>query len=329
MLHTISNDLGVEVTLCNFGARVHAILCPDRLGNIDDIVLGCESPEDYALDDFLYFGATVGRYANRIGGASFEINGKSFDLDQNENTNCLHGGHNGFHKKFWKIESADQSSVQYSLLSVDGENGFPGTVKIMLSYTLNANKLSIKYTGVSNQLTHINLTNHSYFNLSGNHNKNILNHLLYINSDKYLSINGIGIPLNEAHLDDDPSFDFREQKPVGTHISNDHVQLQIAGGYDHNYIIRDHESPAAVLIDPISGRQLMIYTSEPGIQFFSGNIEKTTAKGKNNVSYERHAGLCLEPQHYPDSPNNPEFPSTLLDVSEVYRSETIFEFKTN
>ena len=328
MLHTITSKQGIQVTLCNFGARVHSIICPDKHGQLDDIILGCESPKDYRLKDFQYFGATVGRYANRIANASFKADGKLFQLDQNENSNCLHGGNNAFNSKFWQIEHSDQSSIQYSLSSSDGDNGFPGTLKIMVTYTLNLNRLHIKYTGISDKTTHLNLTNHSYFNLSGNHDRSILNHLLYINSDKYLSINDLGIPLSAVHLADDPVFDFRELKPLSDHINADHPQLKLAGGYDHNYIIKDQEQLIATLIDPDSGRQLNVYSSEPGLQFFSGNIEKTAAKGKNQISYDRHAGLCLEPQHFPDSPNRSDFPTTVLNPSEVYRSETIFEFKT-
>ena len=328
MLHTITSEQGIQITLCNFGARVHAILCADSKGKFDDIILGCEFPKDYSQKDFQYFGATVGRYANRIANASFKIDGELFQLDQNDNSNCLHGGNYAFNSKFWQIEYSDQSSIQYSLLSYDGDNGFPGTLKLMVTYTLNRNRLHINYTCASDRTTHLNLTHHSYFNLSGNHKKSILDHLLYINSNKYLSINDQGIPISAIHLDDDPVFDFRELKPISDHINTDHPQLKLVGGYDHNYIIKDQEEIIATLIDPDSGRQLNVYSSEPGLQFFSGNIQKTSAKGKNQISYDRHAGLCLEPQHFPDSPNRSDFPTTLLHANDVYRSETIFEFKT-
>jgi aldose 1-epimerase len=239
----------------------------------------------------------------------------------------LHGGKDAFHNSIWHIEHADQSSIRYSLFSPNGENGFPGTLKVSITYTLNdENKLQLDYSCTTDQTTHVNFTHHSYFNLSGGHSNHILNHQLYINSSEYLAIDNLGLPTNSVKVETDPVFDFRKFKAIGKDIDSNHQQLTMSGGYDHNFILQKQDAPIAKLIDPDSGRQLTLYSSEPGLQFFSGNFSRTIRNGKKNASYHKHAGLCLEPQHFPNTPNRPDFPSTLLMAGENFQSHTVFEF---
>ena len=315
-------DFSVE--LLNLGATIYSVKCKDIDGKIDDIVLGYPKWLDYLTNkDFL--GCIAGRYANRIEGASFKLNGELFKVSANENTNCLHGGFEGLHKKFYDIEIIDDEVI-FSSFSKDGEDGFPGNLNLSVRYKLQNSSLSISYEAKSDKDTIINLTNHSYFNLAGHNNGSILDHEFLINAKKYLPVNENLIPLDIEQVLNTP-FDFTQNQPVASALRAPHPQISRCGGIDHNYILDSPgiEQLAAKAFHPYSGRTLEVYTSEPGVQFYTANhIDDMT--GKDGVSYGKYPAFCLETQHYPNSPNRPDFPSTSLKAGDVYKSQTIYKF---
>ncbi len=332
-LYTLSNKKGMEVAITNFGATVVALKVPDRAGKAADVVLGFDTLEGYE-NGTAYFGATVGRYGNRIGGGQFSIDGKTYTLPKNNGNNTLHGGIVGFNKKVWKaIAAKDGESLEMSYLSVDGEEGFPGNLSVKVAFTLPAdrNELKIDYTATTDQDTVLNLTNHSYFNLAGEGNGDILDHVLMLHAKRFTPVDKTLIPTGELRDVAGTPLDFTTATAIGKRISENYEQLVFGKGYDHNWVLARAESEkgltlAAEAYDPKSGRKLEVLTTEPGVQFYSGNFLDGSAKGKGNKAYGQRAAFCLETQHFPDSPNHPNFPGTLLKPNSVFHSQTVFRF---
>jgi aldose 1-epimerase len=334
-LYSLTNKKGMEVSVTNFGATVVTLRVPDRSGKAADVVLGFDNLEGYE-NGKSYFGATVGRYANRIGGGQFSIGGKTYTLPKNNGNNSLHGGIIGFNKKVWKareIASKDGESLELSYLSVDGEEGFPGNLSVKVVFTVPAerNELKIDYSASTDKDTVLNLSNHSYFNLAGEGNGDILDHVLTLHAKQFTPVDGTLIPTGELRDVAGTPMDFTSANVIGKRIDSDYEQLVFGKGYDHNWVLArsdggNHAALAAEAYDPKSGRRLEVLTTEPGVQFYSGNFLDGSAKGKGNKVYGRRAAFCLETQHFPDSPNHPNFPSTLLKPGSVFHSETVFRF---
>jgi aldose 1-epimerase len=303
---------------------------PDRNGKVADIVLGYESLAGYTADPKSYFGAIVGRYGNRIAHASFTLDGKRYQLPANDNGNTLHGGIKGFDKLLWQAHEIP-NGVELTLVSKDGDQGFPGTLTARVRYTLEAHALKIEYFATTDKDTVLNLTNHSYFNLAGEGQGDILNHLMMIPADRYTPVDSTLIPTGELAPVAGTPLDFRHPTAIGARINDDNEQLKLAGGYDHNFVLNGkmgvlHE--AARVVEPTTGRVLTVETTQPGVQFYSGNFLDGTLHGKHGHVYEKHAGFCLETQHFPDSPNHPKFPTTELKPGQTYHEVTIFGFST-
>jgi aldose 1-epimerase len=325
--YTLRNSTGMFVSILDYGATVSKILVPDKLRDLADVVLGFDNIEGYLQTNNPYFGSLVGRYANRIANARFELDGQTYTLAANNNGNALHGGLKGFDKMIWKRspEQPGKQSLRFFYDSKDGEEGYPGNLHVEVVYSLNdGNEFKIEYSATTDKATPVNLTNHSYFNLSGSLSNDILHHELTLHADKYTVVNDKLIPTGELADVKGTPFDFNERKVIGTEIGK-----VPGGGYDHNYVLRkngDELSLTASLYDPLSGRFMEMFTTEPGVQFYSGNFLDKTLKGKNGKPYGKHAGLCLEAQHFPDSPNQPAFPNTILRPGETYRQTTIYKF---
>jgi aldose 1-epimerase len=330
-LYTLKNSNGMEVCITNFGARIVSIMVPDKNGEMTDVVLGFDNIEDY-IQVPSDFGATIGRYANRIGQGKIEIDGKEIQLPQNNYGHCLHGGPTGWQYQVYEVESVTPNSVKLVMNSPDGDNNFPGNMKAIVTYTLtDEDKLDITYEATCDKPSIINMTNHTYFNLNGNPSKNIENVLLSINADTFTPTDTTFMTTGEILPVEGTPMDFRTPKAVGKDINADYAQTQGALGYDHNWILNtkgDINTPCAVAESPETGIVLTVYTDEPGIQFYSGNFLDGSVTGKNGVVYNKRAGLCLETQHYPDSPNKKDWPSVVLRPGEVYHSHTIFGFST-
>lgn len=323
-LYILTNANDMEVHITNYGGIVTAIKTPDKDGNIENVVLGFDSLKKYLGDD-PYLGAIVGRYANRIADGTFTLDGKKYTLAKNNGDNHLHGGIEGFDSVLWDAEMMDDGSLKLSYLSEDGEEGYPGNLDVRVTYSLtDDNGLHIEYEATTNQATPVNLTNHSYFNLSGNPEATILDHQLKINADRYTPVNDELIPTGEIQPVEGTPFDFTEFHRVGARID------QVEGGYDHNYVLNQAASDslfhAATLYSPESGREMKVLTIEPGIQFYSGNFLDGSLKGPDGTPFVQHAALCLETQHFPNSPNEPEFPSTILRPDEKYHTVTVYQF---
>lgn len=321
---TLKNPLGIEVRIITYGATITDIIVPDKQGNPGNVVLGFDSLSGYLKPENPYVGSTIGRYANRIANARFVLNGKTFALDANNNGNMLHGGFRGFDKVIWDAEVLSDSSVIFSYLSPDGEGGFPGNLKTTVTFTLNgSNELRMDFTATTDAPTPVNMTGHSYFNLSAGEDSTILNHELQLYASQYTPVNDLLIPTGEILPCRNTPFDFTVMKRIGKDLG------QVTGGYDHNFVLdRNGEGlqSAAELIHRKSGRGLRIYTTQPGIQFYSGNFLDGTMQGRGGVKYIKHGGLCLEPQHFPDSPNQPAFPSTILNPGETYSHTIVYQF---
>ncbi len=325
-LYTLTNAHGLQVRIMNYGAIVVSLDVPDRSGKIDDVTLGYDSLSGY-LKETPYFGAIVGRYGNRIAKGAFTLNGVKYRLAKNNGANHLHGGLKGFDKVVWNAEPVrEENAVGLKLtnLSKDGEEGYPGNLTSTVTYTLtNDNALSIRYEAETDKATPINLTNHCYFNLAGQGNGDILSHELMLNADKYTPVDEGLIPTGELKSVKGTPMDFTSPVTIGSRID------QVSGGYDHNYVLNkgaDGMTLAARVYEPVSGRVMEIKTTEPGIQFYSGNFLNGSITGKAGKVYNKHFGFCLETQHFPDSPNKPNFPSTILNPGKKYTSETIIAF---
>jgi aldose 1-epimerase len=326
-IYTVSDaDLTVKIT--TFGARVVSIEAPDRNGKKADVVLGYDNVGQYESDTGTYFGSIVGRYGNRIAKGTFSIDGATYHVPTNDHGQALHGGPGGFSTKVWTgTEIPD--GVEMTLVSPDGDMGFPGTLTLHVRYTVEGKSLHIRYAATTTKPTVINVTNHSYFNLAGNGKGTILNEVLMIDADRYTPVDSVLIPTGELAPVAGTPFDFRKPTPIGARIDVPNEQLKIAGGYDHNFVLNakgDGLHLAAKAYDPESGRTLTVTTTEPGVQFYSGNFLDGTKTGKYGVAYPKHAGFCLETQHFPDSPNEAKFPTTLLRPGQTMHSETVFTF---
>lgn len=324
-LYTLSNPSGSSIQITNYGGIVTSINMPDKNGKIDDVVLGYDSLRGYLIES-PYFGAIVGRYANRIAGGKFKLDGKEYNLPTNDGPNTLHGGLIGFDKKIWKAEPFTNDSaagLSLSYRSPDGEEGFPGNLDATVVYSLTKdNKFKIEYTATTDKATPINLSHHSYFNLAGTSGRNILDQVLYINADRYTVADSNLIPTGELRDVANTNMDFRKPMTIGSRIG------LVDGGYDHNYVLNNNGQygKAAELYDPKSGRVMEVFTTQPGLQFYSGNFLDGSIVGENGLVYQKHWGLCLEAQHFPDSPNHPDFPNTILRPGETYKQLTIYKF---
>ena len=331
-LYSLTNKKGMEVSITNFGATVVTLKVPDRSGKAADIVLGYDTLDGYE-NGTSYFGATVGRYGNRIAGGKFSIDGKTYTLPKNNGENTLHGGIVGFNKRVWKareIASKEGESLEMTYLSADGEEGFPGNLSAKVVFTLPAerNELRIDYTATTDKDTVLNLTNHSYFNLSGEGSGDILDHVMTLHSKQFTPVDKTLIPTGELKNVGGTPMDFNSATAIGKRINENDEQLVFGKGYDHNWVLTRAGgglSMAAEAYDPKSGRKLEVLTTEPGVQFYSGNF-LDGAKGKGNKPYPQRAAFCLETQHFPDSPNHANFPSTLLKPNAVFHSQTVFRF---
>jgi aldose 1-epimerase len=328
-LYTL-HDAELTVRITTFGARVVSIDAPDRSGKQADVVLGYDSAAGYEADTGTYFGAIVGRYGNRIARGTFAIDGTTYHVQTNEGANTLHGGVHGFDQKLW-TGRALPDGVEMTLVSPDGDMGFPGELTAHVRYTLHGSALHIGYTATTTKPTVVNLTNHSYFNLAGNGKGTILNEVMMIPADRYTPVGPGLIPTGQLAPVAGTPFDFRKPTAIGARINEPDPQLKLAGGYDHNFVLNgsDRSSAlhvAAVAYDPGSGRTLTVTTTQPGVQFYSGNSIGDTHTGKMGVRYHKYSGFCLETQHFPDSPNEPSFPSTVLRPGQTLHAETVFSF---
>ena len=329
-LFILRNANGLEACITNYGGRVVSLLIADRKRELKDVVLGYGSIAEYIAADGNY-GALIGRYGNRIKDGLFTLDDVVYQLPKNNNGHCLHGGPEGFHNKVWDAEKIDAQTLKLTYLSQDGEAGFPGNLNVTVTYTLrNNNALDIQYEATTDKPTIVNLTNHSYFNLSGNLGAQINDHYVYINADSFAAVDETLIPVEIRPVDGTP-MDLREMVLVSEGANSTYEQIAISKGFDHNWILNtkgDVSKIAAKAYHDGSGIVMDVYTSEPGIQFYSGNFMANVNKGKHGVSYIHRGALCLETQHYPNSPNTPSFPSTVLRPGEKYTSRCIYAFRT-
>ena len=332
-LYTLKNKNGMEVCITNFGGRIVSVMVPDKNGNMKDVVLGFDSIADY-VNIPSDFGASIGRYANRIKDGKIVIDGDTIQLPQNNFGHCLHGGPKGWQYQVYEAKQIDDTKLELVRQSPDGDENFPGNVTAKVTYTLtDDNSIDISYEATTDKKTVINMTNHSYFNLSGDAQKPITDHLLYVNADKFTPVDSTFMTTGEILDVKGTPMDFTVAKTVGQDIDKyEYDQLKNGTGYDHNWVLNtngDIKQVAARLTSPVSGITLEVYTDEPGIQVYSGNFLDGTVKGKKSIVYNQRAAICLETQHYPDSPNKPEWPSVLLEPGKTYRSHCIFKFTVN
>ena len=332
-LYRLSNRNGVEAAISTYGGAIVSLLVPDRHGKIADVALGYDSCDGY-LSDAAYLGPILGRHANRIAKGRFTLNGVTYNLARNNGEHHLHGGLKGFDKVVWKARDAATSNSQaleLTYLSKDLEEGYPGNMSVRVVYALNdANELTIEYFATSDKDTVVNLSNHTYFNLGGHDSGDILKHELMINADRFTPTDASSIPTGELRSVEGTPFDFKRPTTIGSRVNQEHEQLIYGHGYDQNFVLnRIDSSPpslAARVLDRESGRVLEVWTTEPGLQLYCGNFLDGSIRGKNSVPYQRNQGFCLETQHFPDSPNQPNFPSTILKAGAQFRSKTIFRF---
>ncbi len=320
----------LRARIMTYGARVVSLEVPDRTGKVGDIVLGYESLTPYTKDPKSYFGSIVGRYGNRIAHASFKLDGNTYKLPANDGTNTLHGGLVGFDKRVWQGHEIP-NGVEMTLVSKDGDQGFPGTLTARVRYTLDAHSLKIDYSATTDKDTVLNLTNHSYFNLGGEGNGDILKHVVMIPADRYTPVDSNLIPTGELAPVAGTPLDFHQPTAIGARIDSSFDQMKLGGGYDHNFVLNGEMGKmqvAAKVMEPTSGRVLTVETTQPGVQFYSGNFLDGTLVGKHGHVYAKHSGFCLETQHFPDSPNHPRFPTSELKPGETYHYTTIFQFST-
>lgn len=329
-LYVMKNANGMEVCVINYGARIVSVLVPDKAGEMQDVVLGFDNIDDF-LNNKSDFGATIGRYGNRIAGGKFNLDETDYQLTLNNGENSLHGGVTGFQYQMFDITQIDSATLECRYLSPDGDNGFPGNLDVKVTYQLTGdNAIDISYEAETDKPTVVNLTNHSYFNLSGNPNNTINDHILFLNCDYYTPVKGDLIPTGKIAPVKNTPMDFTQPTIIGERIDDyTFEQLKIGNGYDHNWIFNtpgDINVLGSQAFCPSSGITLDVYTTEPGIQFYSGNFLDGTLTGKRGIVYNKRTALCLETQHYPDSPNHPNFPNTVLKPGEKYTSRCIYKF---
>ncbi|MCM1111124.1 MAG: galactose mutarotase [Clostridium sp.] len=328
-LYTLTNHNGMEACITNFGGRIVSLMVPDASGNMTDVVLGHDSIADYINIDG-NFGALIGRYGNRINQGRFTLDGKEYQLPQNNYGHCLHGGPTGFHNAVWDADQPNDSTLRLKLFTPDGYAGFPGNVDVTVTYALTPdNAITIDYEATTDSATILNLTNHSYFNLSGDPSRDILAEEVWFDAEGFTPIDSTFMTTGEILAVEGTPFDFTTPKAVGRDIEADNEQLHNGLGYDHNIVLRadrDLTAPAAIVTDPNSGIRMEVITTEPGIQFYVGNFLDGTVKGKKGIAYPRRSAICLESQHYPDSPNKPQWPSVVVRPGETYRSHCAYRF---
>jgi len=333
-LYVLTNRNGMQAAITNYGGILASLKVPDRNQKLADVVLGYDSVEGY-IGDKTFQGATIGRYGNRIAHAKFTLSGKEYTLERNDGDNTLHGGSHGFNKVVWQAKPEDAGKDSQSLVltysSRDGEGGFPGNLNVKVTYTLmDSNTLKIAYEATTDKDTVVNLTNHAYYNLAGQGQRDILGHVLTIHADRFTPVDKALIPTGQLQGVRGTPFDFTQPTAIGARIDQDDEQLKLGHGYDHNFVLNAGKAAvpaaAAVVYEPESGRLLEISTTEPGVQFYSGNFLDGTITGKQGKVYKQRYGLCLETQHFPDSPNHPEFPSTVLKAGDTYRTTTVYKF---
>jgi aldose 1-epimerase len=335
-MYVLENRNGMKATVINYGAILVSLQVPDRSGKLADVVLGYDNLDGYRSGT-QFFGAIVGRYGNRIANGKFSLSEKTYQLSINDGVNHLHGGVSGFSKQFWTAKPVSvhgDQGVQLSLVSKDGDQGYPGTLSATVTYVLSSdrNELTINYSGTTDQETVVNLTNHSYFNLSGEGQGNILQQELKLSASYFTPVNKTLIPTGEIRDVHGTPFDFLAPHPIGGRINQKDEQLEFGQGYDHNWVLEKGDAQplteAAEAYDPKSGRVLTVLTTQPGVQFYSGNFLNDSVRGKGGKVYGHRAGFCLETQHFPDSPNRSNFPSTVLKPGDEYKSTTVFRFST-
>lgn len=328
-LYVLKNKAGMEVCATNYGGRIVSVMVPDRNNQWRDVVLGHDSIADYIHIDG-NFGALIGRYGNRINQGRFTLDGVEYQLPQNNYGHCLHGGPKGFHHSVWNATQPNDTTLELTLHSPDGEAGFPGNLDVKVVYTLTSdNALCLQYTATTDKPTVVNLTNHSYFNLSGNAANDVLNDTVQFDADAFTPIDSTFMTWGEIRPVEGTPFDFRAGKTVGQDIEADDKQLKNGLGYDHNMVLNtggDLSKVACRISDPTNGIVLRVYTTEPGIQFYTGNFLDGKVKGKGGIAYPRRGAICVETQHYPDSPNQPNYPSVVLRPGETYSSTCIYKF---
>ncbi len=328
-LYVLKNKAGMEVCATNYGGRIVSVMIPDRNNQWRDVVLGHDSIADYIHIDG-NFGALIGRYGNRINQGRFTLDGVEYQLPQNNYGHCLHGGPKGFHHSVWNATQPNDTTLELTLYSPDGEAGFPGNLDVKVVYTLTSdNALCLQYTATTDKPTVVNLTNHSYFNLSGNAANDVLNDTVQFDADAFTPIDSTFMTWGEIRPVEGTPFDFRAGKTVGQDIEADDEQLKNGLGYDHNMVLNtggDLSKVACRISDPTNGIVLRVYTTEPGIQFYTGNFLDGKVKGKGGIAYPRRSAICVETQHYPDSPNQPNYPSVVLRPGETYSSTCIYKF---
>jgi aldose 1-epimerase len=325
--YTLTNANGMQLSIINYGGTITKLTAPDKAGKFGDVVLGYESLDGYLQKANPYFGALIGRYGNRIAHGKFTLDGKTYTLATNNNGNSLHGGNKGFDKVVWTAEKQGDNSLKLTYHSKDGEEGYPGNLDVTVVYTLTAdNSVKIDYTATTDKATPVNLTNHAYYNLSAGMDSTILDNELQINANKYTPVDSLLIPTGQIADVKGTPFDFTTSKPIGRDIA------QVKGGYDHNWVLNKSGNSLekiATLYDPKSGRVMEVSTTEPGLQFYTGNfLDGTLTNTKGGAKYVQHAALCLETQHFPDSPNHPNFPNTILKPGETYKTSTVYKFST-
>lgn len=331
-LYTLTNKNGLEITVTNFGGRVVELWVPDKNGEFNDIVLGHDNIEKYVnFTGERFLGATIGRYGNRIAKGKFQLDGNSFQLPLNDYPNSLHGGDKGLDMVVWDIIQPDNQTLIFSYISKDGEQGYPGTLTIKMTYRLaDDNSFEITHEATTDKKTIINLTHHSFFNLHGAGNNDINDHILMINADQYTPVDKTLIPIGELQNVKDTPMDFRKPTAIGKRNDYDFEQLAFGHGYDHNWVLKRNTvnelELAATVFEPASGRYMEVWTTEPGIQFYGGNFFDGSIIGKQGKKYNYRASLALETQHFPDSPNHPNFPSTVLNPGEKYKHTCMYKF---
>lgn len=332
-LYTLTNANGIKIGLMDFGAALVSAVVPDSKGNFADIVLGYDNFNSYLCDN-PYFGGIVGRFANRIANGKFTLDGTEYILNTNNNGQHLHGGIKGFDRVVWQSESFENEKgigVKFSYISKDGEENYPGNLNVTVVYTLtNENELKIDYTATTDKPTPVNLTQHGYWNLAGAGSGDILKHEIMIDADKFTPVDKYLVPTGELRDVKNTPFDFTEAKTIGERIDTDDQQLKFGKGYDHNWVLNKKDNSltqACRVNEPVSGRILVVYTTEPAMQFYSGNFLDGSIVGKGGKAYNFRNAIVLEPQHFPDSPNHSEFPNTILKPGETYKSQTVYEFK--